>query len=60
MFICEKCINEHEPLKFPSWFYPQSYGPCELCHKTGFCIDHHGDLPPLKKELLKNPEMDKT
>jgi len=59
MFICEECIEKHEPLPMPGWIYPRSYGPCELCHKINICIDFHGDLPPLKKRTKnkKNREL---
>jgi len=39
MFICQECLG-HKALAC------ESYGPCEVCHKTKMCYDiHHSKIP---------------
>jgi len=46
MFICEKCQANYRIDSFYQLIGPFSYGPCELCHHTGTCLDYHGNLDP--------------
>jgi hypothetical protein len=43
MFICEDC---HKRANCEQGFIEGgpagSYGPCEMCHETGHCLDCHG------------------
>lgn len=42
MFFCEAC---KERKKWPG-FIPSSWGPCEICGKTGPCYDVQSKLLP--------------
>lgn len=35
MFVCRKCVGPH----VDDHCFGRSYGPCELCGKTGECAD---------------------
>ncbi len=54
MFYCEKCAKENGwPFEF--WF-PMSYGPCEICKTTTSCVD----VPSYRLSKQKTSEKEDT
>ncbi len=57
MFICEDCERK-TGTRIPEYMrlFGESYGPCELCHKTAGCVDWHGGIGPAKSGERKDGE----
>ncbi len=56
MFMCEKC---HDKDKACNWefgmHFSKSYGACEICRKTGGCVDCKA-YKYVGKHALKRPK----